>query len=115
MPSADPESSSLSLNVIVLAPEWEKVLGSALQPTPLGMELQLNAALHQQLNIALERALDYCWQEGFYRTALLVDPRIRRHLHRLIEKKFPRLPVISYLEVAPGYQLNILQTLNLEV
>ena len=102
-----------TLNVIVLDPALETTLGSALVQTPLGPELQLDPQLRQQLLARLEVAHDYCWREGYTQTALLVDARIRRHLRRLIERAFPRLPVISYTEVAPGYRLNIVFTLTL--
>lgn len=111
--SPNSEQTAQPLNVIALAPEVEALLGSALVQTSLGTELQLSPQVRQQFLERLEAAVHYCWQEGYHRTALLVDPRIRRHLHRLIERSFPRLPVLSYAEVAPGFQIQILQTVYL--
>lgn len=109
----DPFSEKQPLNVIVLEAGLENQLGSALVQTPLGVELQLPPQVQQHFLEALEKAVHYCWQEGYHRTALLVDARIRRHLHRLIEKRFPRVPVLSYTEVGPDFQLNILHTIAL--
>ena len=111
---APPESDApQALNVMVLDPALEAALGSALVQTPLGPELQLDPQLRQHFLARIEAAHDYCWREGYTGTALLVDARIRRHVRRLIERAFPRLPVISYAEVAPGYHLNIVFTLAL--
>ncbi|MGE3727920.1 MAG: FHIPEP family type III secretion protein [Candidatus Sericytochromatia bacterium] len=111
MMQGDPFSEKQPLNVIVLEAGLESQLGSALVQTPLGVELKLAPQLQQLFLDQLEQAVQYCWQEGYHRTALLVDGRIRRHLHRLIEKRFPRVPVISYTEVGPDFQLNVLQTI----
>jgi type III secretory pathway component EscV len=101
------------LNVIVLEAELESQLGSSLVETPLGSMLQLAPQLQAQFMERLEQAVQYCWQEGYHRTALLVDGRIRRHVHRLIEKKYPRVPVLSYTEVAPDFEVHVLQTIAL--
>lgn len=98
---------------MTLSPALEKALHAALVQGKTGLELQLEAGLQQRFFEALENGVDYCFREGFQRTALLVDPRIRMLLRRLIEKRFPRVAVLSYAEVAPGFIVNNL--LSLEV
>jgi len=102
-----------TLNVLTLSPSWEDSLHRALVLTPQGTaELQLNPGLQQAFLEALQQGLDYCHQEGYLKIALLVDPRVRRQLRLLIERSFPHLPVLSYAEVATGFQINSLYTLS---
>lgn len=100
------------LNVIALEPEVEKALSDALIETAQGIELNLPSQLTGQLFEQLSQAVEHCFFEGYKKTAILCDPRLRFHLRRLIEKKFPRVPVISYAEVAPGFKVNILKSLS---
>ncbi|MGV3524539.1 MAG: FHIPEP family type III secretion protein [Candidatus Sericytochromatia bacterium] len=106
-------TESQTLNVLTLSPGLENTLNQALVQTPGGPELHLEPGLHQRLLATLERGVEYCRSEGYFRTAILCDPRVRRHLRRLIEKPFPHVAVISYAEVAPGFVVNNLLTLEL--
>lgn len=102
-----------TLNVITLDPVWEGRLQQGLRRSAQGTaELQLNPGLEQQFLSALEAGLRYCQTEGYLKIALLVDPRFRRQVHRLIERRLPHLPVLSYAEVAPGFRVNSLYTLT---
>lgn len=107
-----PEESQ-TLNVMTLSDQLEGILHKHLIQTPTGPELQLEPGLLQGLLQAIEKGVDYCSQEGYLRTAILCDPRIRRQLRRLIEKAYPRVSVISYAEVAPGFTVNSLFTLGI--
>lgn len=98
---------------MTLSPELEGLLHRHLIQTGAGPELQLEPGLLQQLLAAIDRGVEYCRSEGFIRTAILCDPRIRRQLRRLIERSHPRVAVISYVEVAPGFSVNNLFTLAL--
>ena len=104
---------SNSLNVMTLSQGLENLLHNALIQTASGPELKLDPGLLQRLLAAIEKGVAYCRSEGFFRTAILCDPRIRRQLRRLIEKPFPHVAVISYAEVAPGFIVNNLFTLEL--
>lgn len=102
-----------TLNVMTLSDQLEAMLQKHLIQTAAGPELQLEPGLQRQFMQVLEKGVEYCRSEGFFRTAILCDPRIRRHLRRLIEKPFPHVAVISYVEVAPGFSVNNLLTLSL--
>lgn len=106
-------SEQQTLNVMTLSGSLEALLTQHLIQTPAGLELQLEPGLQQRLLQTLENGVDYCRREGFFRTALLCDPRFRRQLRRLIEKGFPHVAVISYAEVAPGFKINNLFTLEI--
>ncbi|PKL76087.1 MAG: hypothetical protein CVV27_12070 [Candidatus Melainabacteria bacterium HGW-Melainabacteria-1] len=102
-----------TLNVMTLSHQLEGLLQKQLMPTPGGTELQLEAGQQQRLMAAIEKGVEYCRSEGYFRTAILCDPSYRRQLRRLIEKPFPHVAVISYVEVAPGFSVNNLFTLEL--
>lgn len=100
-----------TLNVITLDPLWEDRLQQGLCPQRQGTaELRLAPGLEHQLVQALQLALAYCQAEGYLKIALLVDPRVRRQVRRLIERPLPHLPVLSYAEIAPGFCVNSLYT-----
>lgn len=105
--------TSQTLNVMTLSAELEGLLHNSLVQTPAGPELQLEPGTLKRLLASLAEAVEYCRSEGYFKVALLCDPRVRRQLRRLIEKPFPHLPVISYAEVAPGFQINSLLSLQL--
>lgn len=98
---------------MTLAPELERAFSNALVQGKTGAELRLDPGLEARFFEVLENGVDYCFREGYKRTALLVDPRFRRQLRRLIEKRFPRVAVLSYAEVAPGFVINNLLNLQL--
>ena len=99
------------LRVIALDHTVDKALSGALTETPQGMRLVLEPKIQALFFEKLGSLLDYAWQEGYRKTVILCDPRIRQPLHRLIEKKFPRVPVLSFAEVATGFQIDTLGTL----
>lgn len=101
------------LNVMTLSQELEGMLYKQVVRTKAGPELQLEPGLLQRLLAAIGRGVDYCRSEGFYRTAILCDPGFRRQLRLLIEKAYPHVAVISYAEVAPGFAVNNLFTIEL--
>jgi flagellar motor switch protein FliG len=45
---------------------------------------------------------------------LLVSPEIRRFVKMFLERNFPDLPVLSYSEISPEYQVKILGTIRMD-
>lgn len=86
---------------------------NALVQTKAGSELQLDPGLRTRFLLALEHGLAWSHHEGYRKVVLLVDPQIRRQIHRVVERQFPHLSVLSYAEVAPGYSVNNLLSLSL--
>ncbi len=102
-----------TLNVMTLATELESMLIQGLVSTSGGTRLQLEPGLLSRFFDVLEQAHAYARQEGFQRVAILCDPRIRRELRLLIERAYPRTPVLSYAEIAVGYAVQNVKTLAL--
>ena len=106
-------NESQTLNVLTLSQSLEGVLQKHLIQGDAGLELKLEPGLHQRLMDSLAKAVEYCRAEGYLKTAILCDPRFRRQLRRLIEKAYPHIPVISYVEVASGFTINNIRTIEL--
>ncbi len=106
--------SDNALNVLTLATELESQLIQSLSVTASGSQLVLAPQLLSRFFEVLKEATRYAQQEGFQRVALLCDPRIRRELRLLVERAYPQMPVLSYAEIAPGFFVQNVRTLNLE-
>lgn len=100
------------LHVITLEADVENALSQAMVETGHSAELHLSPQLTAQFLQQLERAVQYCFCEGYRKTAVLCIPRLRRHIRKLIERPFPHVPVLSYAEIAPGFQIEVLTTLS---
>jgi flagellar biosynthesis component FlhA len=112
MPFSQEPLDANVINVITLDSDVERLLANSLVDIGLGPELRLEPSLQQRFLTQLEAALTWCWQEGYQKTALLCDGRLRRHVRRLIERKHPQTAVLSYAEIAPGFQIEVLRTLS---
>lgn len=102
-----------ALNVVTLSTDLEKALIQSLKTTSAGSRIILEAGLLSQFFEALSEVLDYARAEGFQRVAILCDARIRRELRLLIESAAPHTPVIAYTEIAPGFCIQNVRTLEL--
>ena len=102
-----------ALNVMTLSTELEHQLIQSLQRTAAGSRLVLAPSLLSRFLSVLNEATLYARQEGFQRVAILCDPRIRRELRELIERAHPQTPVLSYPEIAPGFCIQNVRTLEI--
>lgn len=106
--------STNALNVMTLSTALEKALIQSLTTTPAGSRLILAPNLLAQFFEVLSETLAYTQAEGFQRVAILCDARIRRELRLLIERAAPHTPVIAYTEIAPGFCIQNVRTLELK-
>jgi flagellar biosynthesis protein FlhA len=67
----------------------------------------------RQLLSRLAAAMESLAAEG-HRAVLFCPPKLRLPLRRLTERSLPGLVILSYAEVAPGYQLEIRTTVELD-
>ncbi|MEW6045940.1 MAG: flagellar biosynthesis protein FlhA [Bacillota bacterium] len=86
--------------VITLAPALEQRL-EELAASPAAL---LDPGFVQQLVTRLATAQEQAAARG-RQAVVLCSPSVRRYLRRLIERSLPRLPVVSYGEIAPGVQI----------
>ena len=60
----------------------------------------------------LEEVQSFCIGNNLKKIPIICRPDIRLYLRRLIEKKFPSMMVISYLEIPPEFKIEILFTIK---
>lgn len=96
-----------------LGPNAQNLLLNSLTAAEAGTVLALAPDLAQRLLARLASAMESLAAEG-YRPILFCPPRLRLPLRRLTERPLPGLVLLSYAEVAPGYQLEVRTTVELE-
>lgn len=101
------------IRVIALGRQADEALLKGLVTGPLGTQLMLHPLVAAQLRERLQKALDEALAEGHRATAVLTSPQIRFHFRRLMERHFPGLPVLSYSEIAPDFQVEVVALIDL--
>lgn len=92
------------LSVLTLDQNWETVIAEGIEHTERGSIISVEPRLLQSLFIELKSTLE--------RTALpypviLVSPNIRLAFKRLTERNFPGLIVLSFAEIVPEIQVQV--------
>ena len=92
------------LSVLTLDQNWETVIAEGIEHTERGSIISVEPRLLQSLFIELKNTLE--------RTALpypviLVSPNIRLAFKRLTERNFPGLIVLSFAEIVPEIQVQV--------
>jgi flagellar biosynthesis protein FlhA len=97
-----------------LGPGLQELLLNSLTTTEGGSTiLALPSDTARQLLSRLAAAMESLAAEG-HRAVLFCPPKLRLPLRRLTERSLPGLVILSYAEVAPGYQLEIRTVVELD-
>jgi flagellar biosynthesis protein FlhA len=88
-----------TLYAITLDPRLEQSLLDALRPTDTGLQLLIDPTRAESLITDLSRFLEAAEQQGAT-PIVVVSPQLRMPLRRLVSVAVPRLPVLSYSEIA---------------
>jgi flagellar biosynthesis protein FlhA len=102
------------ITAIVVEPALEYELRSS-----LAREGQVETmALAPERALQLSRRVADVWkgamEQGFDKTVLLCDYRIRPHVAALIQRQVPQLSVLAYDEIAPGTKIESIGTVSLQ-
>jgi len=89
------------LPVITLSPQGERYLAESLQGLAGGAPPAVDPSDMRQLVERLGQLMNQAARSGI-QPVLLVSAELRSSLRQLLERSLPRLPVLSYSEVAPG-------------
>lgn len=93
-----------TIHVLVVHPDLENIVLSSVVETTQGAVCALDEEIARWLIEAvsenMERAAAMGWD-----LALLASPQARRYLWRTIHRSCPRVAVLSYMEIAPGYNV----------
>lgn len=100
------------IRVIALGRQADEALLNALVTGPQGTELMLPPQQAALLRQRLGEALEIARAQGHRATAVLTSPQIRFHFRRLMERHYPGLPVLSYAEIAPDYQVEVVAVVD---
>ncbi|VWB88606.1 type III secretion system export apparatus subunit SctV [Burkholderia lata] len=88
---------------IVLDPEVEQAIRQAIKPTPAGNFLALEPAL---IGTLLDNLAGICGSDPVKHLAVICAMDIRRYTRRMIEQRFPWLPVYSFQELGSDAHLS---------
>jgi len=88
-----------TLYAITLDPRLEQSLLESLRPTEAGLQLLVDPHRAESLITDLTRLLEATEQQGAT-PVVVVSPQLRMALRRLISVAVPRLPILSYPEIA---------------
>ncbi|MDQ7826770.1 MAG: FHIPEP family type III secretion protein [Candidatus Eremiobacteraeota bacterium] len=94
------KNSEGGLEVLLLSPEMEKMIGGSVKEASHVRWLDLEPENGYRLLTSLGDELKKAQSIGLD-PVLLVTPGLRRFIKRLLENSFPDLPVISYNEIVP--------------
>ena len=94
-----------TINVITLDPRIEQMIQGAIQRNELGSFLTLDPNVGQEILQAISTQANALQERGL-QPILLVAPQIRPALHKLTERSFPNLVVLSWNEIAPKINVN---------
>jgi len=88
-----------TLYAITLEPRLEQSLLESLRPTDSGLQLLVDPHRAETLLGDLSRILETAEQQGTT-PVVVVSPQLRMPLRRLVSVAVPRLPILSYAEIA---------------
>ena len=97
--------------VITLDPNLERRLAEGIQRTERGSYLALDPELIQSLLENARREFERMLGTG-QQPIILCSATVRPHLRRLLERLLPRLVVLSYNELAPNVQVEVVGTIS---
>ena len=97
------------LAVITLDPQLEENLGQAVEQSDQGNYLAVEPQQAQQLIESISQEAQKLLQQG-KEPILVTSPMIRRPLKELTSRSFPQLTILSFSELAPNVNLEVLGT-----
>ena len=95
------------IEALILDGDAEEAVRGAVRPTATGALLQLEPELADALLDSVRGEL-----VGQPRAVLLAPRELRRHVRRLVEGEFPRLPVLAFDELSPEVLIERVGTLR---
>src|SRR6056297_3476418 len=97
------------LVVITLDPQLEENLGQAVEQSDQGNYLAVEPQQAQQLIESISNEAEKLLQQG-KEPILVTSPMIRRPLKELTSRSFPQLTILSFSELTPNVNLEVLGT-----
>jgi flagellar biosynthesis protein FlhA len=102
------------VHVITLEPRVEQMLQESVQKSEFGARIVVRPATVEKVITQLQDRIELGLQQGAQPVAL-VSAGIRPYFKDLIERNLPRLPVLSFNEIAPNVEVEALGVISQEV
>jgi flagellar biosynthesis component FlhA len=102
----------IPLKVIALSNEVEECIRNNIVKGEEETRVELSSQVTSKLMDEIARKETWCLSHGFKNTPIICRPDIRLYFRRLIERKFPRMKVLSYLEITPDYKLDVISIIS---
>lgn len=108
---ATPEKQIFSL---AFHPSWERKLEESLQRVENNLVLILDPRQIQQLVTMISRSSKRINEKYGRKPVLICGPGLRLPLYRLLEQFDPHIHVLSYAELSPDFNVQVLETIGQE-
>lgn len=108
---ATPEKQIFS---VAFHPTWERKLEESLQRVENNLVLILDPRQIQQLVTMISRASKRINEKHGRKPVLICGPGLRLPLYRLLEQFDPHIHVLSYAELSPDFNVQVLETIGQE-
>lgn len=103
------------IHCIALSPEIEQMISNVLQSNVQATTTQtlgLSVDVIKKIQDSLSRAIDEVTLVG-YMPIVICSAQIRTYFYRMVRTQFPMLSVISYTELPPETEIDIVSTISL--
>ncbi len=102
------------LHAVTLDPKVEQMLIESVQKSDFGTRIVVRPQTTQKTIDQIQLSLDRGAEEGVA-PVILTSPAIRPYFRQMIDRSFPRVPVMSLNEIAPDIELQSLGVVGPEV
>ncbi len=100
------------INVITLGSSVEGIISANIKEQGGASYLDLPPSVSEKLLEKVQEVVSNVIESGF-EPIFLTSPKIRRYFKSFIERFFPRIPVLSYAEIAEGVEIRSVGTVEL--
>ncbi len=94
-----------TLRAFMFSPGAERAIQDAIQLNERGVVLKLDPFVREAITNNLVEALDQ-HRDSLPATIVVVPPKLRRHVHAMLDRTFNGIVVLSYAEIQPGLQID---------
>lgn len=105
-------TSEKQIYALAFHPTWERKLEESLQRVENNLVLILDPRQIQQLVTLISRASKRINEKYGRRPVLICGPGLRLPLYRLLEQFDPHVHILSYAELSPDFNVQVLETVG---
>ena len=107
-------SDDKKIHVIVLDPKVEQLLIESIQKNDLGKQIVINPLTTEKIIVQTRELIQEAAKRGVQPVFMTTAP-LRPYFKRLVERSFPRIPVLSVYEIVPDVEIQTLGQVTMDV